>query len=312
MPGEEIQVLQKQDEKADEDAAGTKDPVSLRDALQGTYVKMAQSVQREGIIGIASGFSELDALVSGFQKGQLIAVAGWPGIGKTSFALNIMQHAGLHAKAHSLIFSPGMKADELCVRLLGAHADVAMRSENGRMAREDSVKVTCSMRALSPIPVWIDDTADISVADMKERAFAIRDAEGLDMIFVDYLQLVRPPEGSKGRFEAFSEITRQLKVLAMELNVPVMLLTQLARPDEPRKAPRLADLQDAGTVEENADVIILLQRSNYEGGTIRLDVSSFIVAKQRNGPTGTVHVKWDPATMSFRQMSISTGKKDKS
>jgi replicative DNA helicase len=258
------------------------------------------------VTGLATGFYELDTMTSGLQKGELIIIAARPSMGKTALAINIAQHAAVNSKAIVAVFSLEMTKESLLRRMLASQAPVDQRKlQTGSIFREDRDKLQRALSDLVETRLFIDDTAGISMAEMRAKARRLRQtAGGLDLVVIDYLQLMSatlPSAGGKryeNRTQEVSAISRGLKALAKELNVPVVALSQLSRASERRgedKRPFLSDLRESGSIEQDADVVAFIHREAYYNRSDELSEdekadSEIIVAKQRNGPTGTVHL----------------------
>jgi replicative DNA helicase len=258
------------------------------------------------VTGLATGFYELDTMTSGLQKGELVIIAARPSMGKTALAINIAQHAAVNSKAIVAVFSLEMTKESLLRRMLASQAPVDQRKlQTGAIFREDRDKLQKALGDLIETRLFIDDTAGISLAETRAKARRLRQvAGGLDLVVIDYLQLMSatlPSAGGKryeNRTQEVSAISRGLKALAKELNVPVVALSQLSRASERRgedKRPFLSDLRESGSIEQDADVVAFIHREAYYNRSDELSEdekadSEIIVAKQRNGPTGTVHL----------------------
>jgi replicative DNA helicase len=258
------------------------------------------------VTGLATGFYELDDMTSGLQKGELIIIAARPSMGKTALAINIAQHAAIHDNATVAVFSLEMSKEALLRRILASHALVDQRKlQTGDIFREDREKLQKALSELVESRLFIDDSASISLAEMRAKARRLKqNAGGLDLVVVDYLQLMSATVPSSGkrnyenRTQEVSAISRGLKALAKELNVPVVALSQLSRASERRgddKRPFLSDLRESGSIEQDADVVAFIHRESYYKRGEELSEeekadSEIILAKQRNGPTGTVHL----------------------
>jgi replicative DNA helicase len=247
--------------------------------------------KKEAITGVASGFKDLDELTTGFQQGDLIIIGGRPSMGKTALCLNIAQHVGIIVKEPVAIFSLEMSKRQLALRMLCSEAMVdSNRMRKGFLRREDWPKLTSAAGKLAEAPIYIDDASDIGVLEMRSKARRLKLEHGLGLVIVDYLQLVRGRSGVERREQEISEISRSLKGLAKELNIPVIALSQLNRLVEQRRPPipTIADLRESGAIEQDADVILFLYRDEVYN---RDDPASkgkaeLHVAKQRNGPAG--------------------------
>lgn len=276
--------------------------IPIADAVLESFRQMSLAFQAKGgILGIPTGFPLMDRMLSGFQPTQLIVIAGRPGMGKTSFALNIVEHASMIQNATCLIFSMEMSSEQLATRLLCSNSQVDMqKTRTGRMEVEDINRMAEAMKRVSPAKIYVDDSPGISVSEMTAKARRLQHTNGLGMIVIDYLQLMSGPERrSENRTQEIAQITRSLKIMAKELQVPVVLLSQLSRAAEKSdtgKYPKLSDLRESGAIEQDADVVIFLQREDYyaENRTAEnIGKATILIAKQRNGPTGPINVRWN-------------------
>jgi replicative DNA helicase len=264
--------------------------------------------QSREVTGLATGFTELDRNTSGLQKGELVIIAARPSMGKTAFAINICQNAAIKSGAVVAVFSLEMSKESLLRRMLASQAWVDQRKlQTGFLGREDHDKLQRALNDLVESRLFIDDTAGISLAEMRAKARRLKQTTGrLDLVMVDYLQLMSatlPSVGGKryeNRTQEVSAISRGLKALAKELEVPVVALSQLSRSSERRgddKRPMLSDLRESGSIEQDADVVAFIHREAYynrseEQTDAEKADSEIIVAKQRNGPTGTIHLNF--------------------
>lgn len=268
---------------------------TMKDVIKDTFKMIEQLHDRkEAITGIPSGFKDLDEITSGFQPGDLIIVGGRPGMGKTAFALNIAQNVGIGMKEPIAIFSLEMSKEQLAMRMLCAEGMVdASLVRKGFISRQDWPKLTGAAGRLSGASIFIDDSSAITVLEVRAKARRLKmEHRGLSLVVVDYLQLMRSRGSFERREQEISEISRSLKALAKELKVPVIALSQLNRAVEQRgdRKPTLADLRESGAIEQDADVIIFLYRDEVynKNNPSNKGKAEIIVAKQRNGPTGTV------------------------
>lgn len=266
----------------------------VKDVLVQTYENVEKLQNRKGdITGIPTGFRDLDRLTAGFQRGDLIIVAARPSVGKTAFALNVAQAVGTQTTENVAIFSLEMGADQLVMRMLCAEGNIdAQVLRTGALTTEDWRKLTMAMGSLSHAGIYIDDAADVRVNEIRAKCRRLKQESGLGMILIDYLQLIQG-SGSSGqnRQQEVSEISRSLKALARELEVPVIALSQLSRGVEQRqdKRPMMSDLRESGSIEQDADIVAFLYREDYyDKETEDANTIEIIVAKQRNGPTDTV------------------------
>jgi replicative DNA helicase len=252
---------------------------------------------RGEISGIRTGFQDLDALTTGLQKSDLIVLAARPSVGKTSLALNIAEYAAVHDKKSVGVFSLEMSKEQLVLRLLSSVANIdSQRLRSGFLEELDFARIAPAMNALSEAPLYIDDTPSISTMELRTKARRLQAESGLDLIIVDYLQLMQASTTSRdaNRVQEVSEISRGLKALARELSVPVIALSQLSRQPEMRagnEAPRLSDLRESGAIEQDADLVLFLWKDKerpHDDGEQDGEVVKLKLAKHRNGPTGDV------------------------
>jgi replicative DNA helicase len=248
------------------------------------------------LTGIPSGFTDLDRKTSGFQKGDMILIAARPSMGKTAFVLNIALTAALRAGKSVAIFSLEMSKEQLVYRMLCAEANVDMQKlRTGDLDEEDWIRLARAAGPMANAKVFIDDTPGISIAEMRSKCRRLKIEKGLDLIIIDYLQLMSGSRKSESRQQEVSEISRSLKALAKEMGAPVISLSQLSRAPEVRAdhRPILSDLRESGSIEQDADVVMFLYRDEYYNKeTEKKGIAEVIIAKQRNGPTGTVELAW--------------------
>ncbi len=269
---------------------------SLKDVIKDSFEMIEHLYdKKEAITGLPSGFKDLDELTTGFQKGDLIIIGGRPSMGKTAFALNIAQYVGVERGEPVAIFSLEMSRRQLALRLLCAEAMVdSKKVQRGFIKKEDWHKLTSAAGRLAEAPIFIDDSSNISVLEMRAKARRLKAEHGLSLVIVDYLQLMRGRGGVERREQEISEISRSLKALAKELDVPVIALSQLNRAVEQRqdKIPTLADLRESGAIEQDADVILFLYRDEvyHRNRPDNRGKALVRIAKQRNGPTGDIHL----------------------
>lgn len=270
--------------------------VDIKDVLVEAFDKIEMLQHTAGdVTGIPTGFTELDKITAGFQKNDLIIVAARPSVGKTAFALNMSQNVATKTDENVAIFSLEMGADQLVMRMLCAEGNIdAQRLRTGRLEDEDWQRLTMAMGSLSKAGIFIDDTPGIKVKEIRSKCRKLKQDRGLGMIMIDYMQLIQGDSRSgEGRQQEVSEISRELKGLARELEVPVIALSQLSRGVESRqdKRPMMSDIRESGSIEQDADVIAFLYRDDYyDKETEAKDIIEIIIAKQRNGPVGTVEL----------------------
>ena len=281
---------------------------SMKDIVKSSF-KTIESLyeKKEHITGVPTGFKDIDELTSGFQQSDLIIIAGRPSMGKTALCLNIAQNAAIKGGRGVAIFSLEMAQEQLVMRMLCSEARIdAHRLRSGFLGQTDWPKLTMAAGHLSEASIYIDDTPAIGVMEMRAKARRLKADKGLDLIIVDYLQLMSGRARNDNREQEISEISRSLKALAKELNVPVLALSQLNRAVESRqdKRPALADLRESGAIEQDADVIIFIYRDEvYNRETTSKGVAEIIIGKQRNGPVGTRKLTWLDKYTRFEDMA---------
>ena len=278
---------------AESGARGKKDIVSVREAVGDAFRMLTERYEKRGqLTGLSTGFTDLDELTSGLQPSDLVIVAARPSMGKTAFALNLAEAAAMRGKKAVAVFSMEMSASQLAFRLISSLGRVhAQHLRNGDLAEEDWPRVTSAITMLSDAKIFIDDTPAMSPVEMRSRSRRLQREHGLGLIVIDYLQLMQVPGNSENRATEISEISRGLKALAKELNVPVIALSQLNRSLEQRadKRPMMSDLRESGAIEQDADVIMFIYRDEYYNKeSPDKGLAEIIIGKQRNGPTDTV------------------------
>ncbi|MRH44383.1 replicative DNA helicase [Aquibacillus halophilus] len=269
---------------------------NIKDVLIDVYDNIEQLHHNDlDVTGVPTGFRDLDKITSGFQRNDLIIVAARPSVGKTAFALNIAQNVAIKTDENVAIFSLEMGADQLVARMLCAEGNIdAQRLRTGNLQSEDWGKLTMAMGSLSNAGIFIDDTPGIRVNEIRSKCRRLKQEHGLGMILIDYMQLIQGSANSKeNRQQEVSEISRSLKGLARELNVPLVALSQLSRGVESRqdKRPMMSDLRESGSIEQDADIVGFLYRDDYyDKESEKQNIIEIILAKQRNGPVGTVEL----------------------
>ncbi|KOO45937.1 replicative DNA helicase [Priestia koreensis] len=269
---------------------------NIKDVLVQTYDNIEQLHNRKGdITGIPTGFTELDRMTAGFQRNDLIIVAARPSVGKTAFALNIAQNVATKTDENVAIFSLEMGAEQLVMRMLCAEGNInAQNLRTGSLTDEDWGKLTMAMGSLSNSGIFIDDTPGVRISEIRSKCRRLQQEHGLGMILIDYLQLIQGSGRSgENRQQEVSEISRSLKALARELKVPVIALSQLSRGVEQRqdKRPMMSDIRESGSIEQDADIVAFLYRDDYyDKESENKNIIEIIIAKQRNGPVGTVQL----------------------
>ncbi len=282
--------------------------IALKEILVSSFNKIEELYNTKGkITGIPTGFSDIDSKTSGLQKSDLILVAARPSMGKTAFALNIAQHAALNAQIPVAIFSLEMSKGQLVNRMICAEANIdSHRLRTGNLMEDDWPKLASSVSRLSSANIYIDDTPGITVAEMRSKCRRLKLERGLELILIDYLQLMQGSGRVESRQQEISEISRSLKALAREMDCPVLAMSQLSRAPEMRSEhkPMLSDLRESGAIEQDADVVMFLYRDEYyHADTEKKGIAEIILAKQRNGPTGTVELVWLDKFTKFADMA---------
>jgi replicative DNA helicase len=271
--------------------------IGVKDLVKEGFERL-EKIFSEGrrITGLATGYAGLDNETAGLQPSELVILAARPSMGKTALALNIAENVALRQRQPVAIFSLEMSKESLLLRLLASHARVdGHKFRTGHMNRDDWSKVTRSLAELGEAPIWIDDSAASTVLEMGAKARRLKRDRGLSMVIVDYIQLVVPTttRRSSNRQEEVSSISRSLKGLAKELKVPVVVLSQLTRaPEREERKPQLADLRESGAIEQDADVVLFINRPNFYHADMPEEdraKAELIIAKQRNGPTGMLN-----------------------
>jgi len=257
--------------------------------------------------GISSGFPELDDKTAGFQKGDMILIAARPSMGKTTFALNLAEYAALREGKSVAIFSLEMSKEQLSYKLLCSEANVDMsKLRHGNLEDKDWENIAKASGPLAAAKIFIDDTAGTSVMDMRSKCRKLKMEHGIDMIVIDYLQLMSG-SNPESRQQEVSEISRSIKALAKEMQCPVIALSQLSRAPEQRAdhRPMLSDLRESGSIEQDADIVMFLYRDEYyDKETEDKNVAECIIAKQRNGPVGTVRLAWIGQFSKFARLDV--------
>jgi len=270
----------------------------LRDILTKGMLQIEELYKNKGnLTGVPSGFIDLDAKTSGFQKGDMVLVAARPSMGKTTFALNICENSAIKAGKKVIFFSLEMSKEQLSFKLLCSQASIDLiRLRTGNLDDDDWEKIARAAGPLSNAKIYIDDTAAISIMEIKSKCRRMKMEKGLELIVIDYLQLMSGNSSADNRQQEVSEISRSIKALAKEMDCPVIACSQLSRAPEQRAdhRPILSDLRESGSMEQDADVVLLLYRDEYYNKeTDKQNISECIIAKQRNGATGTIELQWD-------------------
>ena len=282
---------------AEQGARNQKGFVGMTELLKNTVDQIDTLYQNEGAItGISTGFDSFDEMTSGLQAGELVIVAGRPSMGKTTFAMNLAENAAIGGKKSVAVFSLEMPGESLSMRMISSLGRIDQHNlRSGQIKDEDWARITSTVSMLSKTKVFVDDTAGLSPTELRARARRLKREHGLDLIVIDYLQLMTgsSKSASENRTAEVSEISRSLKALAKELEVPVIALSQLNRSLEQRtdKRPVMSDLRESGAIEQDADLIIFIYRDEvYNEDSEQKGTAEIIIAKQRNGPIGKVRL----------------------
>jgi replicative DNA helicase len=286
--------------------------VWIKEILWPTFERIEELQNSPGsVTGVASGFPDLDNMTAGFQKGDLIIVAGRPSMGKTALAMNFAQHAAIDKEVPVAVFSLEMSKESLVQRLLCAEGRVdAGRLRRGRLQDDEYARLATAAGHLNTAPIWIDDTPAITVLELRAKARRLASEVDLGLIIVDYLQLMSGPSNADNRQQEISAISRSIKAVAKELNVPVVALSQLSRAPEQRtdRRPVLADLRESGAIEQDADLVLFVYREEVyrkpedlvdDAGQSIEGKAELIIGKQRNGPTGSLGLYFHKAYTLF-------------
>lgn len=279
----------------------------IKTALMETLTKIEEMAQNQGeLTGITTGFIDLDDKTSGLQKSNLILVAARPSMGKTAFSINVAQNSAMKANKSVAIFSLEMSKGQLVQRMLSSESNIEIQKIiSGNLSEEEWVRLSKAMGPLSQANIYIDDTPAISLAEMKAKCRRLKIEQGLDMVLIDYLQLMSGDQRSENRQQEISKLSRGLKEMARELDIAVVALSQLSRAPELRSdhRPIMSDLRESGAIEQDADVVMMLYRDEYyHPDTEKKNIGEVIITKQRNGPTGTVELVWMGQYTKFLNM----------
>jgi replicative DNA helicase len=264
------------------------------------------SKRTEAVTGVPTGFYDLDDLLAGLQPSDLVIIAGRPSMGKTSLALGMAQHAAVHHRTVVGVFSLEMSKAQLVLRMLSSEARVDSHMlRTGKLQKEDWWRLAEAAGRLEQAPIFIDDTGSLTVQQMRGKARRLKAEHGLDLLIVDYLQLMQGRSDAESRQQEISDISRSLKALAKELNVPVIALSQLSRAVESRKPPipMLADLRESGAIEQDADIVIFIYRDDvYDSNSEKKGIADILVKKHRNGPTGDIQLFFHDRFAKFESL----------
>ena len=287
----EKQIFDISQEKSSEDFQ------TINSVLMDTYDMIEKLYNnKQDITGITTGFEDLNKKTNGLQRTDLILVAARPAMGKTAFALNLVQNAALKANSSVAVFSLEMSKEQLVQRMLSSQSHVELKKiKTGNLDENDWPRIIDAMSVLSNANIYIDDTPGIKIGELRSKCRKLKIEKGLDLILIDYLQLMEGDGGNESRQQEISKISRSLKIIAKELNCPVVALSQLSRAPEQRSdhRPMLADLRESGAIEQDADIVMFLYRDEYyHPDSERKNIGEIIIAKNRHGETGSVELVW--------------------
>ena len=282
----------------------------IKDVVKGSFKILERLYEKKELVtGVPSGFKDLDRMTAGFQPSDLIIVAGRPSMGKTAFCLNVAQYAAIEKKNPVAIFSLEMSKEQLVIRMLCSEAHVeGTKLRSGFLSESDWPRLTIAAGNLSDAPIYIDDTAALSVLELRAKARRLKtERGGLGMLIVDYLQLMKGRTRVESRQQEISEISRSLKALAKELNIPVIAVSQLSRKTEERTGnrPQLSDLRESGAIEQDADLILFIYRDevyNRSEENPNRGKAEIIIGKQRNGPIGKIELAFLDKFTTFKEL----------
>ena len=294
-------------------SSGKKDEsIEPMSPIYGRVFKRIGELMKQGGMstGLPTGFYDLDALTSGLQRSDLIIIAGRPASGKSTLALNIAAHAALYEGATVAFFNLEMSKEQLVSRVMATETGIPLQSiRTGNMDHADLMRIADSFNAIGDVPLLLDDTPGISVAELRTRCRRIKASRGLDLVVVDYLQLMQTTGKSESRVQAVSEMTRNLKILARELDVPIIVLSQLSREPDKRTdhTPLMSDLRESGSIEQDADIIMMLYRpasyTDTDEYRDKNNIAYLHVVKHRNGETRRIDLMWVPELTKFENYS---------
>ncbi|MCX6723298.1 MAG: replicative DNA helicase, partial [Candidatus Staskawiczbacteria bacterium] len=284
--------------------------VPIRDIISDTFERLDELSKYAGKLrGVATGFLDLDKILGGLQRSDLIILAARPSMGKTSLALDIARNIAVLENKPVGLFSLEMSKDQLADRLLAGLANINLWNlRNGRLVQDDYSRLQHAMGSLSEAPLYIDDAGSVNILQIRAMARRLQANKGLSLIVIDYLQLMEPMNRYASPVQQVTENSRALKMLAKELNVPVLVLSQLSRSVESRvpQIPRLSDLRESGAIEQDADVVLMIYREDkYNENSLQKNIAKVLVEKHRNGPTGGLDLYFDEHRVSFRNLDKS-------
>ena len=281
--------------------------VPVKDILSDTFERLDELSKYAGKLrGVATGFTDLDKILGGLQKSDLVILAARPSMGKTSLAMDIARNVAIYENKPVGLFSLEMSKDQLADRLLASVANINLWNlRNGRLTPDDYSRLQHAMGSLSEAPLYIDDAGSVNILQIRAMARRLQANKGLSLIVIDYLQLMEPMNRFASPVQQVTENSRALKMLAKELNVPVLVLSQLSRAVEARvpQIPRLADLRESGAIEQDADVVMFIYREDkYNENSLSKNIAKILIEKHRNEPTGGIDLYFDEQRVSFRNL----------
>jgi len=307
---EEVEVLLDKAEKAVFEIgqrAITQFFVSIKDILPETFERLDNLSKHHGTLrGVPMGFKDLDNKLSGLQNTDLIILAARPGVGKTALALNIAKNVAIRENKAVGIFSLEMGKDQLTERLISSTGNIeSWHLRTGQLTNDDFSRLQQAMSMLNEAPIYINDVGSVNILQMRALARRLQSSKGLSLLIIDYLQLMQPMNRFASPVQQVTENTRALKILAKELNIPVLVLSQLSRAVEQRvpAIPKLSDLRESGSIEQDADIVMFIYRDDmYNENSLKPGVAEVLIEKHRNGPTGTISLFFDKERSSFRDL----------
>ena len=282
----------------------TNDFKQINQVLRDTYDMIEKLyTEKNEVTGLTTGFRDLNKKINGFQKSDLLLVAARPAMGKTAFALNLVQNAALKGDASVAVFSLEMSKEQLVQRMLSSQSNVELKKiKTGKLNANDWPRIIEAMAVLSEAKIHIDDTPGIKISELRSKCRKLKIEKGLDLVLIDYLQLMEGEGNNESRQQEIAKISRSLKILAKELNCPVVALSQLSRAPEQRAdhRPMLSDLRESGSIEQDADIVMFLYRDEYYNpDTESKNIGEVIVSKNRHGETGTIELVWFGEVQKF-------------
>lgn len=305
-----VEAAVEKSEKAIYDITQDKDSngvVHIREVLGDSFKMMQELADKKGkVSGVPTGFGYLDQITSGFQKSDLVLIAARPAMGKTSFALNIAQNAAIRNGITTAIFNLEMSREQLANRIICGEAMVSgNKIKDGSLDADDWIRIGENLAQIEKAPIYIDDSSSVTVSQIRAKCRRLKQRYNLGLVVIDYLQLMQGDGREENRQNVVADISRSLKILAKELNVPIITLSQLSRGPESRsdKRPMLSDLRESGAIEQDADIVIFLYRDEYYNpDSADKNIAECIIAKHRNGETGTIKLWWDGAHTRFMHL----------